>query len=84
MSQKSKKSLYAFLLKTALKKDTSQPNKYPQATLREVQVHVQSASALRTPRYYRNSLLRTKFRSRIYRSLIENVSWYYGLSLFQT
>ena len=34
MSEKSKKLLYAFLLKTALKeKDTSQSNKYPRATL---------------------------------------------------
>ena len=34
MSQKFKKSLYAFLLKTALKKNTSQSNKYPRATLK--------------------------------------------------
>ena len=33
MSQKSKKSLYAFLLKTAIKKNTSQSNKYSRATL---------------------------------------------------
>ena len=32
MFQKSKKLLYAFLLKRALKKDTSQSNKYPRAT----------------------------------------------------
>ena len=34
MSKKAKKSFYAFLLKTALKKDTSQSNKYPRATLK--------------------------------------------------
>ena len=35
MSQKSKKSLYAFVLKKAPKKDTSQFSKYLQATLRD-------------------------------------------------
>ena len=38
MSWNSKKSLYAFMLKTALKKDTSQSNEYPRATLKYIQV----------------------------------------------
>ena len=54
MSKKSKKSLYAFLLKTALTKtNTSQSNKYPRATLRSF-----LCFALRIPRAH--ELLRHK------------------------
>ena len=40
MSKDSKKSLYAFLLKTALKKRYSQSNKYPPATLSQSEFQI--------------------------------------------
>ena len=40
MSKKSKKSLLAFLFKRPLKKDTSQSNKHPRATLNFCKQHV--------------------------------------------